>query len=204
MALENPYCIVAQVQAELRNTDTTLNAALETAINQASRYVDEWTGRDWYQHDHTSSALYVRAAMCLVDGPMLWLPYSPIISLTSVTEAGTALVQGTDFVISLSMYPNRGNNALTRVGGDWTCGVTDDESIALVGKFGYAQTFTTSVPTGLPAHINRAAVMVAAAFSGHDTKEIVSADGIRDTVTVKSIAKDVEKVLGPRTGRVGT
>ncbi len=204
MALLNPYCSVAEVQTELKNTDASLVAQLETAINQASRYVDEWTGRDWFQHDHSATPLYIRRGMALTDGASLWLPYGPIITLTSVTESGVALVQGTDFVVTGCLWPQDHMHMLLRVGADWTCGVADAESIVIVGKFGYAQALNTAVPTGLPANINRAAIMVAAAFSGHDMKEIVSAEGVRDTIVSKAIPKDVEKVLGPRAGRVGT
>lgn len=201
MALVNPYCSVAAVQEELHNKDNEKIPWLEDCINQASRFVDEWRGRDYYQHDHSSAALIIRSAIdSCVEETVIRLPYWPIIELTEVKEANTVLVLGTDYIIARS-----GNDIvqdmLVRVGRDWALGVIDSESVQLTGKFGYAQATSAAVPTGIPAHVSKATCLLAAAFSTMNQKEIISADGLRDRIATTSIPPQVATLLGPKAWR---
>lgn len=49
MAISNGYATLAEVKAALRITDTIDDALLETAIESASRLVDGYAGRNFYQ-----------------------------------------------------------------------------------------------------------------------------------------------------------
>lgn len=189
-ALVNPYCSVAQVQAELRNTDAALNDALVRAINAASRYIDQYKGRDYFKHDHSSSPVVVDVFSRAVYGQTLYLPFSPIISLSEVKEGGAVLVQDQDYVI-------RGDS-LRRLSGHWSVGEPPDNVIELNGVFGYQQTTSADVPVGIPLTINQAAVLIAAALSGQNSKEVINLDGGKSSVIDKAIPKTAYDLLGSR------
>lgn len=53
MALTNAYCTLAELKASLAITDSTDDTPLEAAITAASRSIDDYTGRFFYQ-DGTS------------------------------------------------------------------------------------------------------------------------------------------------------
>lgn len=201
MSLNNAYCSLAQLQAEIKNNDATLDSQFENAINQASRVVDRWTGRDWFMHDYSLTPFKLRKGDGVIDGAKLWLPYTPVIELTEVKYFETVLEPNVDYVL-------HGDALLNTNGETWLLGYGDDECLELTGIFGYDQTPvgqelpSTVIPAGIPEHIVKGTLMVAAAFSGKDVREIVSEDGIRDTIISKSIPKDLDKVLGPQAGRV--
>lgn len=59
MAVVNGYATVEQVRAELKDDDGRLDAPLlEKAINAASRAVDAWTGRRFWQDAEPAARLY--------------------------------------------------------------------------------------------------------------------------------------------------
>jgi hypothetical protein len=68
----------------------------------------------------------------------------------------------------------------------------------LRGTFGYAQANSASVPTGIPLFITKAAILAAAAFTGHNQKSVVGLDGQKNEVIDKSIPKVVFDILGKR------
>lgn len=190
MALKNPYCTVAQVQAELRNTEATLQTQIEDAINQASRWIDDYLRRDFFQHDFSATPLRVSKWDQAVFDEILFLPYRPVIELTVVKEGDTILTVDVDYFVK--------EGRLIRLGGKWAVGEPPEEDIELTGKFGYAQAASTDVPTDIPPQIQRAAILVAAAFSGHNQKEIVGLDGSKEQVIDKNIPKAVFDILGKR------
>lgn len=188
MALLNPYATVAQVQEELQNSDAGLTSVIEDAINAASRWIDDYKGVDYFEHDHTETPLKIHTYYRDLSGSRLMLPFSAVSELDSVREGTTELVADTDYV--------RDGVTLHRIGANWTVGAPP-EHISVYGVFGYPQTAATAVPTGLPPHINRAAVMLAAVFTGHLSKEVVGIDGTKSTVVTKDIPKAVREILGP-------
>ncbi|NBP81392.1 hypothetical protein EBU58_11895 [bacterium] len=54
------------------------------------------------------------------------------------------------------------------------------------------------MPTGLPAKVNLAAILVAAALSGHNRKESIALDGSKVEVNDRAIPKLVFEMLGKR------
>lgn len=204
MPLVKPYCTVAQVQKELRNSDADAAGWLEDCINAASRYVDDWRGRDYWFHDHASSPLVIRGAMeSWLDDTVLELLYSPIITLTRVAEGSTVLVAETGYVIRRARAGyDMENDALIRIGGSWLKGYTTADAISLTGTFGYYSVSTQIMSPDTPPNINKATILIAAAFSTMDQKDIISADGMRDRIATKEIPRQVAALLGPRAGRV--
>jgi hypothetical protein len=206
VTLVNPYCSVEQVQEELRNESDDIVEAIETAINQASRQIDKHKGRDYFFHDYsdTDAPLVIYSGMA--DGAFyrnfLNLPYTPIIDLTSVTVNGTLWTVDVDYI--------RQTTRLVSINGHWpTSGIPSGSpalyssgcssvpaKVEIVGTFGYFQADHSQVPTGLPADLNRAAILIAAAHSGHNQKEVVGVDGTKSAVYDKNIPKAALAILG--------
>lgn len=186
--LENPYCTVTDVQAELRNSEAAIVDIIEDAITAASRMIDERQGRDFYYHDHTTTPVRIDADDDKVFGHVLFLPYRPIITLTEVRVAGEVWGLGTDYV--------RKADKLLSLREEWPVGIDDEDAIFLKGTFGFVQASTADVPTGIPATVRRACILIAAALSGHNQKDIVGLDGNRSSVTNKEIPKEAWKLLG--------
>ena len=84
------------------------------------------------------------------------------------------------------------------MGGNWDVSAPD-RRLSIKGTFGYSQSGdTTAVPTGLPSIINLATILVAAAISGHNRKELQAFDGSKITVNDREIPQEVFKMLGNR------
>jgi hypothetical protein len=146
MAITNGYCTLAQVKSALRITDTVDDAMLELAVEAASREIDGFCGRVFYNMG--SSSRFFAASD----------PYfCPIDDLISITELATALTSNgnydtvwanptsgqnngdyqleplnatypTDGIVAPStgiralwryLFPTIGGNALVRVTGTW-------------------------------------------------------------------------------------
>jgi hypothetical protein len=190
MALENPYCSVAQVQEQIRNTDASLNSAIETAINRASRYIDDYKGRDYFLHDHTTDPVVCRLGEGIFCRHFLYLPFSPVISGLAVKVNGVLWAEDVDYV-------RVGTFKLVSINGPWPVTCAQDK-VELSGKFGYDQATSADIPTKLPGNINQAAILVAAAFSAHNQKDSVGLDGSKVSITDNSIPRAVSDLLGAR------
>lgn len=201
MPLENPYCTVDQVRKELKNSTPGIDEQIEDAINAVSRFIDDHRGRDYFQHDHTStpvlvdkydSAALVREVLFLAS---LKPTLSPIITLTSVTVAGELWILNTDYMVK--------DSRLICLDGNWSDYIPNaTDKISILGKFGYAQSLSSDVPTGLPAHINKAAIQGAATLSGHNRKEWIDALGTKQSKIESSFPKTFWDLLGKRAGVV--
>lgn len=58
MAITNGYCTLAEVKSALRLTDNTDDALIENAIEGASRRIDGYCGRFFYQTASTALTMY--------------------------------------------------------------------------------------------------------------------------------------------------
>lgn len=81
MALSNAYCTLADVKAALRIADTLDDALLETAINSASRLIDGYCNRSFYQGTNASEVRYFGTS----DPFMVWI--DDLVSLVSLETA---------------------------------------------------------------------------------------------------------------------
>ena len=194
--LLNPYCLADEVLDEMKIAAGDVDAdEITRAINHASRWVDDYKGRDFFEHDHTSSALLLddHDEDPSVFDRVVFLPYRPIIgNLTEVKVGTTVFTEDVDYAIT------RSGNRLIRLGGNWDISAPDLR-LSIKGKFGYDQGgVTTAVPTGLPSIINLATILVAAAISGHNRKELQAFDGSKITINDREIPQEVLKMLGNR------
>lgn len=193
--LVNPYCTLAQLKECLKrgSSDTDNEDALNKSIYDASRWIDQYTGRDYFYHDHSSTGLTFDDTAD-VDGAKLYFPYSPVISITEVVVAGVTLVSGTDYRL---IQPPNAVSYLRHLGTGWTLYQPDGLAV-IKGTFGYFQASSSAVPTGIPGHISWATMEVAAAFSGQHRKEVAGLDGMKTSVLTNTIPKSVFDILGPR------
>ena len=192
----NPYCSLASLREELKMKagDTSRDDVLKEYIDLASRWIDEYTGRSFFERDFTVSGFEIDDYDDAVFKEVVFLPYRPIISITALSVGGTALVAGTEFVAK--------TGKLISLKGDWL--ISRPDSVMLVkGTFGYPQRTSgtldpTIVPAGLPGHVTLSARMIAAALSGYDRHEVVGFDGMKQDFVNRSIPKSVFQILGKR------
>lgn len=205
MALVNPYCTVAAVREELKNTDTAdvTDATIQDFINSASRWIDQYTDRTFYEiADYSGADLTIRAKEDFIFKEIVYLPFFPIITLTLVKVGTETYTVDEDYEILYRMNPGNGKMEGTRLRrlGDllWAVGSPDDR-LVLRGTFGYDQSGTpANVPTDLPDFITRSCILIAAAFSGHNTKQVQGFDGSATQINDRSIPKEVYRMLGKR------
>lgn len=179
VALSNPYCTLAQLQEEVRNNKATENDWFSECINTASRWVEEECGRDFWFHDHSSSALVVHPSY--IVGDMICLPW-PILTLTEVADDGYVVPSDEYYVDGSAIHRD----------GEWSRYLWK-RTITLKGTFGYTLDVTnptTTPPTGLPKGIQRATVLVAAAHSIRNNRTVVGADGNTESVLNTTIPQE--------------
>ena len=220
VTLDRPYCTLAEVQAELRNAETDQEDAIKTAINQASRLVDDRCNTDFLQHDHSSTPLDVQPWM--VQGDRIFLPW-PIIEITEIKETVSGTVyDASNYKVMFGTLDNlaggkvTGNGEIIMLASAVSTlaasqGAQADEKplwpvpgtgvfIAIKGKFGYAPQGGgtpdwTAPPPTIPAAIRRATVMIAAALSGLNMRRTIDNQGSRSEFFSTNIPKEVEPLL---------
>jgi hypothetical protein len=135
----NPYLSLDELVGELKlkpedvQGDAVLTDELRRAIDRASRWVDDYTQRDYFYHDHTVTPLLFDEFNGRFYGNDLYLPHSPVIRLTEVVLAGEALTVDVDYVIGLNEKAGR----LFSRRGIWS--PTVDARLSIKGEFGYPQ-----------------------------------------------------------------
>ena len=205
VALSYPYCSLSDVQDEIRNHSADIEDKLRTAINLASRRVDEHCNRDFKFHDHATTALPV-PTRCII-GDKIFLPW-PILTLTVVTENEVALDANDYYFEAGEKWIERVSNLAVRLGqSPDTVVVTPlwmkpggGTSLTIKGTFGYALETTdgsTKPPPLLPASLRRACALIASAWSGEYRKESVSPDGQKNSVLDATIPREALMLLRP-------
>ncbi len=202
-ALLNPYCTLRELRDEIRNedTDATVVDQLTRAINDASRYIEIRVGRDFSSHDHTVTPLRLTRFSHAIFDDVIYFPYRAI-SITEVKADNVVLTEGVDYeLLTNSLGETYGLQCLT---GDWRTilksGIRWTVAEFLIkGQFGYTQTASTDVPAGIPAEIRRACILIAAAWSGKATYEVIDLEGNKQDVASKQIPKAAFELLGLRT-----
>jgi hypothetical protein len=194
----DPYILLAELRQELKMkpTDVPVGSDIEEdmlrAIDNASRWVDSYTQRDFLFHDFSVTPLEFDQFNGF-DG-FIFPPYTPIISVTKLVFAGTELVLGTQYSVE-NQLPQR--QRINNLCGAWKPR-RPDRLLQLYGTFGYVQSNHAVPPTGLPGSITLATRWVAAAISGRNRKEVVGLDGIKQTLEDSAIGKQVYALLGKR------
>ena len=115
VTLLRPYTTLDRVQTAAKSISPDLNDVFLTAINDASRYIEEVCHRKFWKQDHRSSPLLVRKEW--VVGQDIFLPW-PIVTLSQVMVSDTVL-QSTDYAFSNADDGSAGA-VLHRIGAGWT------------------------------------------------------------------------------------
>lgn len=209
MPLVNPYSTRDALKQELglRLEDTQHDARLEQSINDASRWVDDYTRQTWYAVDHTVTPLSLPPRSPLVVLNLIFPRYGFIRSIDRIVEGGSDVPSDQYSVLT---------DYIERLHGNWWNGdhnqmahwVNANPSlpIQVFGLFGYPQpsaddpnvTDPEVVPVGLPARIGISAKLVAAALSGHSRKDVVGFDGAKQSIQDREIPQEVFDMLGAR------
>lgn len=174
-----PYCTLAQVQQFVGNTNADKIDQIKDAINRASRFIDEITGRIYYQK--TVTDYYLRGTRGgdgwevrryipgKTGGGLLVCPYRPIISVTSLIEGTTTLTENTDF------YVLNESGMIERADGDnWS---ETPRDIKITAVFGYASDVTDTPAATQPGDITQYAIEIAGRMSGLFARNVEHQDG---------------------------
>jgi hypothetical protein len=222
MDLLNPYCSVEQLQSYMKTAFTAEAVVdqLELAINAASRWIDDYRSRTFYEHDHSEEPLIVRAHSRDIANEWLFLP-GPIIELDAVEVCGEAWTEEEHYLredaagklMSQQGYWI-GPIDFSEIGNvhPWLRAFrnTPAAKIEITGRFGYSQYSSgeepaldrTLVPTGLPTNIHQAALQIAAAFTRLNNRDVQGLDGQKVGITEVDIPKSALMLLGPRVSRL--
>jgi len=198
MALFQPYCSAEDVQGHTHNSDL-LTSTLDSAINMASRYVDEFTGRLFHYYDHSNTS-YSVPNMDFIDGKYIYLPF-PVIQLFEVEISATDVESDNySFIGKPSDYKHRSVIELTAttttdfLGQSTSTASTD---AILKGTFGFSVFDSTRVPddSQFPAGIRRATTLIASAFTEMNRKEQIALDGTRVPVATYDVPDEATDIL---------
>lgn len=173
---------IAKVQAELDKW--------HRAIERASRFVDDWLGEDFFEHDYSTVPLIFDQFSKGVYSEKIFLPSKPVIAITRIDYGTETFVADTDYVVDPSgiVYNVRGNWNPSR----------PDGLVKIYGTFGFPQDDPESVPAGLPSKVVIATRLMAAVWTGDLKKEFVPFEGDPVSITQQEIPKTVFTVLGKR------
>ena len=183
--LLRPYTTVDDVCAEMRVSSGEYTTKITDAINLASRWVDDFCGRDFWYHDYSTSAYETKCFDCTIVLP--W----PILSLVSVEARGVVYsdeIYWSDRTIDVGYHSDVFSELMR-----W-------EFVRVFGTFGYAlqqSSPNTNPPVSIPASVRRATTLIAAAWTGEYRVEQVGLDGQRVSVAESKVPSDAKLLLSP-------
>jgi hypothetical protein len=149
----NPYVSLAEVREELKmkTTDVVAGSSMEDdllrAIDNASRWVDDYTRRDFFFHDFRTDPMVFDQFDDAVYERIVFPRYTPILSITEIMANDLLLVDGTDYVVK-NADPEL--QTILSLKGNWFHVATnwwptaDRMTLSIKGTFGYEQ--VSSIP----------------------------------------------------------
>jgi len=193
MAITNGYCTLAELKSALRITDSTDDTLLESAIESASRRIDGYTGRFFYQTASTAIPMYP------YDEYLLVFPND--VATTNVTikidsqangTYATTLTQGTDYVLQPRNVPiySRPYESARMVGGATFPLFTlpSFETVQVTTVWGWAS---------IPDDVNQACILLAMRQFAR-LNAALGVVGFADmAITVRAVDPDVRDLLSP-------
>ena len=209
VALDRPYCTVAQVQAYLNNNDASRVDAICDGINDASRAIDDYTQWIFYKKAYTAQALMPKnsgpgsfSIMHHVPGKQasyIKAPYLPILKVSSIVQNNPAeantLVEGTDYYVD---YQNGQifsvNSAWSMIPGFYT--ITADlgcDNGTNSYAAGVASPYNSAVPADtIPGTIHRYAIQIASIYANLMKKMVdTKGDGQLQVRNITEVPKSI-------------
>lgn len=182
MATPLPYCTLSEVQAEIRNYDANINDKLISAIERATAYIDEYCRKTYQPVDRVSVPFRVPSPCVAGKSILLPFPVRELLSIEDGDQHGEALTPQTVEWHSGSTRITAPRNLVNPVN--------------IYGTFGgESSNNAQEPPLDLPAGIRRAAVLIAAAFSGEYNRERIDINGERQNVLETWIPKEARELL---------
>lgn len=193
MAITNGYCTLAELKSALRITDSTDDTLLESAIESASRRIDGYTGRFFYQTASTAVPMYP------YDEYLLVFPNDVATSTITIkidSQANgtyaTTLTQGTDYVLQPRNVPiySRPYESARMVGGATFPLFTlpSFETVQVTTVWGWAS---------IPDDVNQACILLAMRQFAR-LNAALGVVGFADmAITVRAVDPDVRDLLSP-------
>jgi hypothetical protein len=201
MAVTNGYCTLAEVKSAARITDSTDDILLENCIEAASRRIDGYTGRFFYQKSATIS-FYLTDTNII--GPISYNVYKlPISDLVSVSafktdDDGDGIFETTWTAnVDYRLEPlnvvlqNRPYRSAIAISGKTYPVVIDPPmpGIQITGVFGWP---------AVPDDIREAClIMSLRLFSRYNSPLGVAGFGEMGTISVRAVDPDVREMLTP-------
>jgi hypothetical protein len=197
--LSRPYCTLEQVQAETRNTEAGVEDTMRTAINLASRFIEQHCRADFWEHDHTTTPLPIPAEW--IAKGSIYLPW-PIVSVSLLEDiSGSTAVQ-----ISADDYKVRGgldaNGGVMHRGMIYYSGelptLAYKDTLRATGMFGYTLADTDpdeTPPVNVPAAVNRACTLIASTWSAEYRKQWHDSDGMQQEMLQTNVPKEAYSLL---------
>jgi len=183
--LIRPYCTIEEVRRETRNKDGHLDNWYRTCVNRASRVVDEETQRDFWFHDHSSSALTIKRKWIADD--TIYLPW-PVLTLTEIAYDGE--------IRDPESYEADGGMILTRCA--WSRPAIG-KALTIKGTFGYTlhddDQGEQEPPEDIPAKIRRATTLIASAISMEMARELIDPTGSKQSILDSRIPQEAKMLL---------
>ena len=198
MTITNGYCTLAELKAELaaETVDSVDDAVLERIIEDASRAIDAYCGRQFYASTGSAPRYYD-----VPDDEYLWLD-ADLLAAGSVWNGDGALISASNY----SLFPrnSQSHNALALRKGSsvwWTTDANgnDDGVIAVSGSWGYVdRAATDAMSVRVVANTRRACLMLASAYyrkrfgQGADAATVTGAGVV---LTPQGMPRDVAQLL---------
>ena len=202
--LFKPYCKIEDVKAYIRNSEYD-DGFYAQAINQASRMVDKFTQRNYWQNDYRTTAY--RATD--VYEKTVYFPF-PIRTITEV-KVGDAVVSKEDYFFKSIEDEQDARNFYIELEHISDSDLSNLASVDLInndinatpkkvmvkGLFGYTVRTTSQMPIDplFPAEVRRATTMIAGTLTDQFRKESVDKDGNRQNLLETMIPYDAIKLL---------
>ena len=198
MAVYNPYCTSEDVQLHIKNNDLAV-ALVENAISEASRYVEEYTGRFFHKYDYSVDG-YPVPSVDFIEGKHIYLPF-PIISINELQINGSSIsTDNYSFPVKPVKYNHRSVIEITtEKTSDFLGQVTtlETENALVKGVFGFTASSSVDVPDDIqfPSGIRRATTLIASIFTENNRKEQVTLDGSRTSLATFTIPDEAHSIL---------
>jgi hypothetical protein len=198
VTLDRPYCTLAELKEFLRiaTTNTDKDDTLKRAINNASRYIDDATGRIFYEKSLTDYYLptyYGGEGWRITDlqpgetgGGKIWAAYKPIISITELVEDAVTLVENSDF------YIDKNFGCIVRAENNWD---NEPRAIKITGTFGYETDDDQTPADTMPGDIRECCKEIAARRSGEFIQVVQQEDGSISEFQNRSMPAWVKEIL---------
>ena len=178
--INHPYVTLGEVKKKQGIVKSDWDLKIIQQIEYASRKIDDWTGRIWDKRTITAEVHDRFETPATINKDKLYPKYYPIVSVTSVTNDGTSLVENqsdsTGFFIVDTEH-------LELYSAEWSA---NRRGVSITYVAGFAQ---------VPGYIKDACAEMVLVDLGLKTRTYVDETGIQQSVTLNSYSKELTDLL---------